>query len=182
MTKNQLKLHKAIKLTKDWPVKGVVFKDLIPIINNPELFNLCIDELTKATKKIKYDTLLSAESRGFWFSIPLALKQKKHWVPCRKPGKLPGKTVSESFDLEYGKSTLEVQKGLIKKGAKVLVLDDLIATGGTINAMINLAKKCGAKVVGVAAIVNLKFAKGDQHIKKLHKLPVISLLNYDQCK
>ena len=179
MTKNQLKLHNAIKLTKDWPVKGVIFKDLIPIMHDPKLLGLCTKELIKATRKLKYDTLLSAESRGFWFSIPLALKKKKYWVPCRKTGKLPGQTVSETFDLEYGKSTLEVQDGAIRKGAKILILDDLIATGGTINAMINLAKKCGAEVIGVVAVVNLRFLKGEEQIKNLHNIPVISLLNYD---
>ena len=179
MTKKQLLLHNAIKLTNDWPVKGVIFKDLIPIMNDPKLLRLCIHELAKKTKKFKYDTLVSAESRGFWFSIPLALKEKKYWVPCRKPGKLPGKTVSQSFDLEYGKSTLEVQEGTMRIGSKVLILDDLIATGGTIGAMIKLAQKCGAEVVGVASIVNLNFLKGVEEIKKTYNLPVISLLDYD---
>ena len=179
MTPNQKKLHNAITLTRDWPAKGVVFKDLIPIMHDPKLMALCIDELIKATKHLKYDTILAAESRGFWFSIPMAYKLKKWWVPCRKKGKLPGKTIEQTFKLEYGTATLEVQKGAIKKGDKLLILDDLLATGGTVDAMIKLAKKCGAKVVGTAFVVNLRFLNGEKLLKKNHKIPVISLLDYD---
>ncbi|MCF0227765.1 MAG: adenine phosphoribosyltransferase [Malacoplasma sp.] len=179
MNKNIQKLKDSIGLTYDWPVKGVVFKDLIPMMSDPKLMKLCTKELIKATKGIQYDTLLSAESRGFWFSIPIALKKNKWWVPCRKKGKMPGKTVGQSFKLEYGTATLEVQEGALKPGMKVLVIDDLLATGGTVDAMIKLAKKCGAEVVGTAFVVDLTYLKGGELIKKNHNIPVISLIQYD---
>ena len=179
MNKNIQTLKNAIKFTYDWPKKGVVFKDLIPIMSNPKLMKICTKELIKATKHIKYDTLLSAESRGFWFSIPISLAKKKWWVPCRKLGKMPGKTVSETFELEYGKATLEVQEGALRPGMKVLIIDDLLATGGTVDAMIKLAKKCGVEVVGTAFVVDLTYLKGGELIRKNHNIPVISLIQYD---
>ena len=179
MNKNVKKLKDAIKLTYDWPKKGVVFKDIITIMSDPKLMKLCTKELIKATKHIKYDTLLSAESRGFWFSIPISLAKKKWWVPCRKLGKMPGKTVSEKFKLEYGEATLEVQEGALKPGMKVLVIDDLLATGGTVDAMIKLAKKCGAEIVGAAFVVDLPYLKGRDLLKKNHNIPVISLVQYE---
>ena len=178
-SKNLEKLHNTIKCYPDWPIKGVNFKDLTPIMYHPEILRMCINELGAELRFQDFDVILSSESRGFWFSVPLALFMDKRWVHCRKKGKLQGKTIDYSYKLEYGEATLSIQEGSIKPGDKVLVLDDILATGGTVSAMIELAKKCGAEITGTAFIVNLNYLPGEKVIKEKYKLPMFSLLEYD---
>ena len=179
LSKNLLALDKAIKNFPNWPKKGVVFKDIMPILQNPKTLKLCIQELIKKTSKLKYDVIVSSEARGFLFSIPLSLATNKKWVPCRKVGKLPGTTIKHKYDLEYGTATLEMQKGAIKPNDRVLIIDDLLATGGTVGAVIDLVKKCKAIPVAAAFVINLSFLPGEKILTKKHRIPVFSLLEYD---
>ena len=160
-------LNEYIVCVKDYPKKGVLFRDLTPVLANSRVFTQAIDELYSRTAKLKYDAILSPESRGFWFGLPLANKAQVSFVPVRKPGKLPRKVYSAKYTLEYGTNTLEIHADAIKPGTRVLIVDDVVATGGTIKAIYELVKKSHAKVVGVAALANLKKLEGQDVIKKL---------------
>ncbi len=160
-------LEKYILCVKDYPIKGVLFRDLTPILANSRIFTQVIDELYSRTANLKYDAILSPESRGFWFGLPLANKAQVSFVPVRKPNKLPRKVLSAKYTLEYGTNELQIHADALKPGARVLIVDDIIATGGTIKAIYNLVKQSKAQVVGIAALASLKALKGQEVIKKL---------------
>jgi adenine phosphoribosyltransferase len=158
-------LKKAIRDVPDFPKKGIIFKDITPVIQNPELFKKAIDELYEKFKDRKIDIVASIESRGFIFGAALAYKLDAGFVPVRKKGKLPFKTYSATYALEYGEDTLEVHQDAIGKGDKVLIIDDLLATGGTLGAVINLVKKMGGEIAGIGFLIELTFLKGREKNK-----------------
>ncbi len=170
-------LREAIRDVKDFPKPGIVFKDITPILEKPEL----TDKITKAfAEKVagqQVDAVLGIESRGFFWGLLLAQYLGVPFIPVRKKGKLPYKTISYSYDLEYGSAEIEVHEDAIKPGTKVLVHDDLLATGGTAMAASELVQSQGAEVIGFAFLVILDFLKGDEKLKKYSE-NIIGLVNY----
>lgn len=170
-------LKKFIRNIPDFPKKGIVFRDITTLIGDKEIFRYVTDEFAKKYKDKQIDYIVSVESRGFIFGAALAYVLKCGLVPVRKKGKLPHQTHEVTYDLEYGTDTLEIHKDAIEKGKRVLILDDLLATGGTTHATIDLVKKLGGEITGVAFVVELEFLKGREKIKDV---PVFSLVKYDK--
>ncbi len=156
---------KLIRDIPDFPKKGVVFKDITTLIKNAKAFKEVIDIFYKKSKNKKIDLIACIESRGFIFGGALAHKSKVGLVPVRKPGKLPWFTEEESYELEYGSDKLQIHKDAIKKGQKVLIVDDLLATGGTLQATCRLIEKLGGKVAGILVLIELSFLKGKEKLK-----------------
>ncbi|MHA1339579.1 MAG: adenine phosphoribosyltransferase [Promethearchaeota archaeon] len=151
----ELDLLKYVRNIPDFPKKGIQFKDVTTIAKDPIAFKYTIDKLYEHYKDKKIDKVCAIESRGFVFGAPLAYLLNAGFILIRKPGKLPADTYSESYELEYGTNTIEMHKDAINNGEKVLVFDDLLATGGTVEATINLIKKAGGEVVGIAFVIEL---------------------------
>ena len=170
-----MKLENFIRSIPDFPKKGILFRDITPLLNNPKAFKASIDRMASLLKNKKIDVIVAAESRGFIFGGALAYKLKCGFVPVRKPGKLPYRIYKISYGLEYGRDSLEIHRDAFKKGAKVLILDDLLATGGTAKALAKLVKKMGGKIIGVMFLIELSALKGR---KRLRNLPVYSLIKY----
>lgn len=168
-------LKKYIRDVPDFPKKGIIFKDITTLIKEKKVFKKVIDILTKKYKNKKIEKITSMESRGFILAAPLAYKLNAGFVPVRKKGKLPYETISVEYSLEYGKDVLEMHKDGIKRGENVLVVDDVLATGGTAKAVIELVEKLGGKVVGVAFLIELTYLKG---IEKLKGYDVYSIIKY----
>lgn len=144
-----------IKTIPNFPKEGIMFRDITSVIEDPEGLKLSIDEMTSLIKDLDFNVIVGPESRGFIFGMPIAYNLNKAFVPVRKKGKLPRETIEESYDLEYGSATLEVHKDAIKPGDKVVVIDDLIATGGTLEAIIKLIERLGGQVVRVCTLIEL---------------------------
>ena len=159
-----MELSKYIRSIPDYPKKGILFRDITTLIKNKEAFKETIDQLSKLASKIKFNKLVAIESRGFIFASALAYNLSKSLILMRKKGKLPADTFSQDFVLEYGKATIEVHKDSISKNDSVLIIDDLIATGGTAEAAAKLVEKSEGKVSGFIFIINLYDLGG---IKKL---------------
>ena len=170
-------LKAYIRNVPDFPKKGIVFRDITTLIANREKFKYVIDALAKRYKDKKIDYIASVESRGFIFGAALAYVIGAGLVPVRKKGKLPHETHQVTYDLEYGTDTLEIHKDAVEKGKRVLILDDLLATGGTTSAAIDLLKNLGAKMVEAAFVIELEFLNGRAKIKDV---PVFSLVKYDK--
>ncbi len=169
------KLEDYIRTVPDFPVKGVMFRDITSAIQNPEGLKLAIDELQKQLEGTDFDVIAGIESRGFIFGMPLAYNLGKAFVPIRKKGKLPCETVSQSYELEYGTATIEMHKDAIKPGQKVVIIDDLIATGGTVEAAAKLVESVGGKVEKMLFLIELVDLGGRE---KLNKYDVSSVLTY----
>lgn len=151
----------AIRTIPDFPIKGIMFRDVTTILNHPEAFDETMRELSACADKLgDADVFAGAESRGFIFAAPLAWGKKKAFVPIRKPGKLPFDTYKETYDLEYGQEALEIHTDAILPGQKVIIVDDLLATGGTAKAMAKLVERCGGIVLGFLFVVELPDLKG----------------------
>ena len=159
------KVEDYVRTIPDFPEPGIMFRDVTTVLQDAEGFKLAIDEMQKLVADLDFDVVLGAESRGFIFSAPIAYNRGKALVPVRKKGKLPCETVEVSYELEYGTATLELHKDSIKPGQRVLLVDDLMATGGTIEAMIKLVEKLGGEVAGVAVLMELKGLNGRERIK-----------------
>ena len=159
-----MELSKYIRSIPDYPKKGILFRDITTLIKNKEAFRETINQLSKLASKIKFDKLVAIESRGFIFASALSYNLSKSLILMRKKGKLPADTFSQDFVLEYGKATIEVHKDSINKNDSVVIIDDLIATGGTSEAAAKLVEKCGGKVAGFVFVINLYDLGG---IKKL---------------
>ena len=159
-------LKKHIRSIPDYPKKGILFRDITTLIKNPEAFNYAIDEIVKVSKKLNFDKVSAIESRGFIFASTVSYIMKKPLVLLRKKNKLPAERHSVDFQLEYGEATIEVHKDSIKKDDKVLILDDLIATGGTAEAAAKLIEMSGGKVAGFIFIINLFDLPGDNLLRK----------------
>ena len=149
----------------DFPSKGIIFRDVTSVLESPEGYALAIDELNKLLDGVDYNLISGTESRGFIFCAPLAYMNKKGFIPVRKKGKLPRETVEMSYDLEYGSATIEIHKDAIKPGDKVVLVDDLIATGGTNEAMIHLIEGLGGKVVKTVFLMELAGLHGRDRLQ-----------------
>ncbi|CEP77839.1 MAG: adenine phosphoribosyltransferase [Defluviitoga tunisiensis] len=166
-------IKRLIRDIPDFPEKGVIFKDITPLLKNPRVFRISLDKISDLIDEWDFDCIVSPESRGFIFAAPLAYKMEKEFVPVRKPGKLPYKTYSISYELEYGKSTLEMHVDAIDKGEKVIIVDDVLATGGTTKAIIELVEKAGGIVVGVACLAELTYLNPRQTLTNFEIASVI---------
>lgn len=173
MNINDLKKH--IRDIPNFPQEGIIFKDISTLIKNKEAFKKSIDVLAAKFKKEKVEYVVGVEARGFIFGAALAYKLGAGFIPVRKKGKLPYKTKSVTYQLEYGSDTLEIHEDAVPKNAKVLLVDDLLATGGTVKAVTDLLRSQKAKIVGVAFLVELKFLNGKERLKDL---PVYSIIQY----
>ena len=170
-------LKASIRNISDFPKKGIVFRDITPLIADKEVFSYVIDEFVKRYKDRKIEYIVSVESRGFIFGAALAYVLGCGLIPVRKKGKLPHKTHEVTYELEYGQDTLQIHTDAIEKGKRVLLLDDLLATGGTTCAAIDLVKKVGGEIIEAAFVIELEFLKGRGKIKGV---PVFSLVKYDK--
>ena len=159
-------LKKFIRSIKDYPKKGILFRDITTLIKNPEAFNYVNDKIIKISKKIQFDKISAIESRGFIFASSLSYALKKPLILLRKKNKLPAETHSIDFKLEYGEATIEVHKDSIDKGDKILVIDDLIATGGTAEAAAKLIEISGGTVAGFIFVINLFDLPGNNLLKQ----------------
>jgi adenine phosphoribosyltransferase len=170
-------LQRYIREVPDFPSKGISFKDITPLIENGSAFHTAVDGMGRATEGLGYSYILSAEARGFIVGTALAYRSRKGLVLARKPDKLPRETISASYELEYGQNVLEVHADSIPCGARVLVVDDLLATGGTARAMCELVESAGGIVAGAAFLIELRFLGGRQ---RLAPYTVTSLISYNE--
>jgi adenine phosphoribosyltransferase len=168
-------LKKYIRNIPDFPKKGILFRDITTLIGNKEKFKEVIDGLADRYVDKKIDAVLAVESRGFIFGGALAYKLGAGFIPVRKKGKLPHKTYKAAYSLEYGEDALEIHQDAIKPGARVLLIDDLLATGGTLGAVIDLVKKLKGEIAEIAFIIELEDLKGRS---KLSDFPVYSMIQY----
>lgn len=168
-------LEKYIRDVPDFPKEGIIFKDITTLLENPQAFKEATLALFEPVRKLGIDKVVGIESRGFIFGALLADKLSAGFVPVRKPGKLPYQTLKESYALEYGTDSLEIHQGAIKEGEKVLIHDDLLATGGTAQAACNLVKKLGGQVVMVSFLLELTFLNGRD---KLTPYNINSVIKY----
>lgn len=168
------KLEDYVRSIPDFPEKGIIFRDVTTVLQDPEGLQLAINSMQEKLKDLDFDVIVGAESRGFIFGAPIAYNMKKSFVPVRKKGKLPCETIEESYDLEYGKATLEIHKDSIKSGQKVVIIDDLIATGGTLEAIIKLVERLGGKVVRICCLIELPELNGRKKIENYDVESVIS--------
>jgi adenine phosphoribosyltransferase len=176
MKEDQLqKISQAIRDIPDFPKEGIIFKDITTLLNDPELFAESLDLMEELIADHSYNTVVGIESRGFIFGAVLAYKMGLSFVPIRKPGKLPADIVSEEYELEYGTDRIEIHADALKSGQKVLLVDDLLATGGTAQASCKLVERLGAKVETVLFLVELSFLKGRDLLKEYD---VQSLISY----
>lgn len=167
---------KSIRSVPDFPRKGIVFRDITTLLKDRDAFPRVIDAFYERHKDGKIDKIASIESRGYIFGAPLAYKLGAAFVPIRKPGKLPAKTVKQEYALEYGTDAVEVHEDAISAGERVLVLDDLLATGGTAAAACMLIEHLGGTIVGISFLIELSFLRGRDRLKKYD---VFSLVSYD---
>ncbi|MFP4287278.1 MAG: adenine phosphoribosyltransferase [Candidatus Izemoplasmataceae bacterium] len=170
-----MNLEKYIENVPNFPKEGIQFKDITPLIADGKAFRYTIETMADFAKKVNADLIVGPDARGFIFGAPVAALLGIGFVPVRKPGKLPRETLTESYKLEYGENALSIHKGDIKKGQNVLIVDDLLATGGTINATIKLIEKSGANVVGLSFLIELIELNGKEAIKDY---TIQSLLKY----
>lgn len=168
-------LKKIVRDVPDFPKPGIIFKDITPLLQDPKAFRYIIDQLVDRYKSHKIDVIAGIESRGFLFASVLAYALKKPLVVIRKKGKLPHLTVTYTYQLEYGEDTIEMHEDAIPRGAKVLIVDDLLATGGTAAAATKLVEKMGGEVGEIAFIIELSFLKGRE---KLKNYSVFNLIEY----
>lgn len=170
------KLEDYVRNIPDFPEKGIIFRDITTVLKEPDGFNLAINSMQEKLKDIDFDLVLGAESRGFIFGAPIAYNLNKGFIPVRKKGKLPAETIEEDYDLEYGKATLEIHKDSIKPGQKVVIIDDLIATGGTLQAIIKLVERLGGEVSKIVCLIELPELKGKENLKGYDVETIISFL------
>ena len=170
-----MNLKELIREYPDFPKQGVLFRDISPILRDPEAFEYVIDRFYEEYKDADIDLIAGIESRGFIFASALALKFKKGMIMIRKQGKLPGDTTTQKYDIEYGNATMEIQKSIIDKGDRVLITDDLIATGGTAKAAAQLIEALGGEVAGFAFVIELSDLNGTNGI---NSYKIYSLVRY----
>ena len=170
------KLEEYVRSIPDFPEPGIIFRDITTILQDPDGLRLAIQSMQDKLKDTEFDVVVGTESRGFIFGVPIAYNLHKAFVPVRKKGKLPCETVSMEYDLEYGSAVIEMHKDSIKPGQKVVLVDDLVATGGTIEAAIKLVEELGGEVVKVVFLMELAGLKGRERLKGYE---VESVLCYD---
>ncbi len=170
-----MKLEERIRDVPDFPRQGIVFKDITPLLQDPEAFKHVIDTFTQTYRDKGIDLIVAAEARGFIFGAPLAYNLGIGFVPVRKPAKLPAECISAEYALEYGVDSLHMHKDAIAPGQRVLIIDDLLATGGTVAAKVELVEKLGGEVAGIAFLIELTFLNGRERLKGYE---VTSLIEY----
>ena len=170
------KIEEYVRNIPDFPEPGIIFRDITTILNDADGLALAIDSMDDFLKDLDFDVVVGTESRGFIFGVPIAYKNHKPFVPVRKKGKLPCETISEEYDLEYGSSVVEMHKDAIKPGQKVVIVDDLIATGGTIEACVKMVERLGGEVVKIVFLMELKGLNGRDRLKNYE---VASVISYD---
>lgn len=168
-------IERLIRDVPDFPKPGILFKDITPLLQDAQGLRQCVEQLATLVEPSSYDIVCGIESRGFIFATALAMRVGKGFVPIRKPGKLPWKTASQSYELEYGTDTIEIHLDAVKKGQRVLLVDDLLATGGTMDAAIKLVRAIGGNVVACSFVIELVFLRGRQ---RLGDVAVHSLVKY----
>jgi adenine phosphoribosyltransferase len=168
-------LKKIVTDYPDFPKKGIIFKDIWPLLEDPNAFEYILSVFQKQYNN-KADAIAGIESRGFVFGAALANRMKLSFVPIRKKGKLPGKTLGVDYEIEYGNASMEIQKNILKNKKKIVIVDDLLATGGTSEAAIKLFEKIGLEIIGLAFVIELKFLGGR---KKINKYEIFSMVSYD---
>ena len=169
-----MELRDYIGIQENFPKEGISFKDVSPLLENPQAFRQAIDEMKAIAEKWQPDIIVGPESRGFLFGVPLALEMGKGFLMARKAGKLPGEKLSVTYDLEYGSATIEIPAAAVNKGTRVLIVDDLLATGGTLQALERLFAEAGATVVGCLTLIELTSLKGREHLNS----PFEALIQY----
>jgi len=169
-------LKKYIRSIQDFPVKGILFRDITTLLKEPNGINLTIDKLVTFTEGVQIDKVVGIESRGFIFGSLLAQRLGVGFIPVRKPGKLPAETESQTYQLEYGEDSMEIHEDAISQGDKVLIHDDLLATGGTAEAAVKLIEKLSGEVVQISFIIELTFLNGRN---KLKGYDIRSIISYD---
>lgn len=169
------KVEDYVRSIPDFPEKGIIFRDITSVIQSPEGLKLAIDGINESLKDVDYNVVVGPESRGFIFGVPVAYANGKGFVPVRKKGKLPCETISEDYSLEYGTATIEMHKDAIVPGQKVVIVDDLIATGGTTEAIIKLIERLGGEVVKIVFLIELEGLNGRE---KLAGYDVDSVIKY----
>lgn len=170
------KIEEYVKSIPDFPEKGIIFRDVTSVLQDADGLHLAIDEMQKFLEGVEFDVIAGTESRGFIFGVPIAYNLHKAFVPVRKKGKLPRETVSAEYELEYGKAEIEMHKDAIQPGQKVVLVDDLIATGGTIEAAARLVEELGGEVVKIIFLMELEGLKGRE---KLKGYDVESVIRYE---
>ena len=169
-------IEEYVRSIPDFPEPGIIFRDITTVISDPDGFRLAIDQMKEKLEGLEFDLIAATESRGFIFGAPLAYETGRGLVLVRKKGKLPCETISESYDLEYGSAEIEIHTDAVKPGQKVVLVDDLIATGGTIEAAAHLIERLGGEVVRILFLMELAGLKGRQ---KLAKYDVKSIIRYE---
>jgi len=170
-----MNLKDHIRGIPDFPNPGILFYDISPLLAHPGAWQVTVERLAEIVHEHEPDVLAGIESRGFLVAAPLALKLNKGFIMVRKKGKLPGATLPYTYDLEYGSDTIEIQADAVRPGQRVFLVDDLLATGGTMNAAAQLLRSAGAEVTGAACIIELTFLKGRDSLD----IPVSTLISYD---
>lgn len=160
----------------DFPKEGIIFRDVTPILSSPKAMRHVTRKMADFIEDQDANLVLAPEARGFVFAIPAAIEADVPFAPVRKPGKLPRETISQTYDLEYGTDELQVHADAIKPGDRIVIIDDLLATGGTVEAVTKMARKVGAEVVGAAFVIELNDLKGRE---KLKDVPVLALTSYE---
>lgn len=160
-----MELKNVIRDVHDFPKEGIVFKDITTVLQDPEALVSSVDQFGERLKGLDFDLIIGPESRGFIFGVPLAYNFKKGFVPVRKAGKLPYETKSKEYDLEYGSAVIEMHVDAIKPGDKVVIIDDLLATGGTSQAMVELIEEMGGEVVKLVYLIELGFLDGRKRLE-----------------
>lgn len=170
-------IKQVIRDVPDFPKPGILFKDITPVLKDPELCTAIVEAFAEAVKELKIDAVAGIESRGFLFGLMLANRLNIPFVPIRKKGKLPAETISETYDLEYGTATIEIHRDAFESGAKILIHDDLLATGGTVEAAAKLVTQLGGEVAGFSFIIALGFLKGEEKLTNFSDR-LITLVTY----
>ena len=170
------KLEEYVRSIPDFPEEGIIFRDVTSVLQDKDSLKMSIDQMQEHLKDIDFDLVVGPESRGFIFGVPIAYNMNKGFVPVRKKGKLPCETVEMAYDLEYGQAIIEMHQDSIKPGQKVVIIDDLIATGGTIEAIIKLIEQLGGEVVKIVFLMELEGLKGRE---KLNGYDVEAVIKYE---
>ncbi len=171
-----MNLKDFIRDVPDFPKEGIIFKDITPLLADPEAFKYAVDQMTQFAQDKGAEAIVGIDSRGFIFGSIIAYKLGIKFIPVRKVGKLPHETISEKYELEYGEAELEIHKDALAAEEKTLIVDDLLATGGTVRATCNLVEKLGAEVCGIAFLINLAFLNGEE---KISNYDILNLITYE---
>ena len=165
----QERIKNSLRDVHDFPKPGIIFKDITPILKDQKLCSDIVDEFVERLKHLEFDAVAGIESRGFLFGLMIANKLNKPFIPIRKAGKLPYKTIQQSYDLEYGSATIEIHADAFQEGQKILIHDDLLATGGTVEATSLLIQKMKGQIAGFSFLISLDFLNGEKKLNKFSK-------------